>query len=71
MAHAETCPICYGSGKFLPRDRYQYFVDNPKAIKMPEPVVCHGCSGRGWVEIKDEPEHLIQLDVLGKAHKVS
>ena len=34
MAHAQTCPICGGSGKL--------------------PDVCHGCGGKGWVEVADE-----------------
>ena len=40
MAHAETCPVCGGSGekrKEIPGDCVT--------------VSCHGCDGKGWVEI--------------------
>jgi len=43
MAHAEKCPICYGSGK-AHTDYKVEIVGEP----------CHGCGGRGWVEVADE-----------------
>ena len=36
MAHAERCPICNGSGKI-------------KKLDVEE--TCHGCGGKGWVEV--------------------
>lgn len=38
MAHAEICPVCYGSGKIG--------AEGPVERKT-----CHGCNGKGWVEI--------------------
>ena len=35
--HAEVCPLCKGSG---------WKTDLTG-------VVCHGCNGRGWVEVND------------------
>ena len=43
MSHAETCPVCGGSGKLSGDDR----------SPMPICQTCHGCSGRGWVTIQD------------------
>ena len=40
MAHAETCPVCYGSGKIG--------AEGPIERKT-----CHGCAGKGWVEVGD------------------
>jgi len=46
MAHAEICPICKGEGKLqlgtLPSTTYTV---NTK--------ICHGCGGKGWVEVED------------------
>ena len=41
---AERCPVCYGSGK------YQTGAD----IGGTNPTVttCHGCGGKGWVEVQ-------------------
>jgi len=39
MSHTEICPICGGSGK----------IEQPECTAPVRP--CHGCSGRGWVEI--------------------
>lgn len=39
MAHAETCPVCRGSG----------CTDDGKEPRIT--VDCHGCNGKGWVEI--------------------
>lgn len=41
--HAEICPICKGQ--------------KPHQVKSEfGPVTCHGCKGKGWVEVKDEQE---------------
>lgn len=41
MAHAETCPVCRGSG----------CTDDGKEPRIT--VDCHGCNGKGWVEVGD------------------
>jgi len=38
--HSEICPICLGSGKIA--------CECGSGTK-----VCHGCNGRGWVEVSD------------------
>jgi len=38
MSHAEKCPICNGQGT----------ID-----KEYQPKNCHGCNGKGWVEVGD------------------
>ncbi len=43
MSHAESCPVCCGEGKTQART----YGDPPKK------VTCHGCNGRGWVEVQD------------------
>ena len=45
MAHAETCPVCNGTGVFIKYDKSlngRYETRN-----------CHGCDGRGWVKVED------------------
>jgi hypothetical protein len=45
MAHAEKCPVCGGTGKVK---------DNNYGSKTDgNDVECHGCSGKGWVEVAD------------------
>lgn len=41
MSKAVTCPVCFGTGKWR------------KAIVDSEET-CHGCGGRGWVEVADD-----------------
>lgn len=41
MAHAETCPLCGGTGN---RD---------KEDTSSCPISCHGCYGKGWVSVED------------------
>ena len=44
--HAEQCPICGGSGKgTLP--------DIPQTAAVQVPSTCHGCNGKGWVQVED------------------
>lgn len=43
MARAVLCPICNGKGK-VPKD-YPNHSDEEKT--------CHGCGGKGWVEVSD------------------
>ena len=43
---ADLCPVCKGSGKYTdPPD--------PVSISVPMPRPCHGCNGKGWVEVSD------------------
>ncbi len=45
MAHAEKCPICDGNGKIVP-------VNDGTLTAGPMDGICHGCGGKGWVEIQ-------------------
>ncbi len=47
MAHAETCPICNGSGKIAIRGGKL----DTTALASPTKT-CHGCGGTGWVTVK-------------------
>lgn len=50
---AVICPVCKGSGKVN-----EVWVNLPKmtAREDSKEVTCHGCDGRGWVEVSgDEP----------------
>jgi len=44
MAHAEKCPICNGSGT-VDKEYKKYLPCKPKP--------CHGCNGKGWIEVSD------------------
>ena len=45
MSHAQTCPICDGKGR-IKDPNY-----DPAATGVPNDVTCHGCNGKGWVEV--------------------
>ena len=45
--HAERCPVCSGNGVVRTNDIYSKEEKDTK--------VCHGCDGKGWVEVRDEP----------------
>ena len=48
---AERCPVCYGTGKYIdPPDP-----TDPMTTAGSNPRTCHGCAGKGWVEIHDDP----------------
>jgi len=49
MAHAEICPLCDGNGN---KDGQP---DNPGGTNK----FCHGCGGRGWLEVADEIPYYI------------
>lgn len=49
MKHAEKCPVCDGSGKY-----------EPNVTAVPCPQQCHGCGGRGWVEVGNNFDSLPQ-----------
>lgn len=46
MAHAEKCPICGGSGRSETTQ-----AETGTLVRKSQP--CHGCGGKGWVEIGD------------------
>ena len=49
---AVTCPVCSGSGK------YKRTVTGTMSGMTQELVdKCHGCDGKGWVEVKDGDSH--------------
>ncbi len=52
MVHAEICPVCKGTGKIRKKTGY------------PEPTkTCHGCGGKGWVEVgREEPVFIPKPD---------
>jgi hypothetical protein len=63
--HAETCPVCHGTGQvpagFYDRD-YAYEFHTTGGTKF---EVCKSCSGCGWVVVNDSPEtDLRQVDNL-------
>jgi hypothetical protein len=43
MSHAETCSVCNGTGNTA-KEPYPY--EGTRQI-------CHGCNGKGWVEVGD------------------
>lgn len=53
--HAERCPLCLGTGN---KNGIVTFVLSQ--LTVPEiddngtTPICHGCGGRGWVEVADE-----------------
>ena len=44
--HAERCPICSGTGVYVPPP-------NPYTREVAIPRTCHGCQGKGWVSVED------------------
>lgn len=44
MTHAERCPLCGGSGQIV-----AYSGSAMESI----PMECNGCSGTGWVTVRD------------------
>jgi len=47
MAHAEKCPVCNGTGR----------IENTGSTAVNEKS-CHGCNGRGWIEVGSGPDPL-------------
>jgi len=47
MTHAEKCPVCEGKGR-IPTEGYTVAEDDGRE--------CHGCGGKGWVEVHDTIE---------------
>jgi len=47
MSKAVICPVCAGGGKISP--------NTGTTTNVPEVETCHGCGGKGWIEIGDSP----------------
>lgn len=45
-SQVEICPVCHGSGKYKQYDNMNYV----SGISYKE-VTCHGCKGKGWIEL--------------------
>lgn len=53
---AVVCPVCQGSGTY----KWSY----PADTVVEHSKVCHGCWGKGWVEVQSD--HMIHIeDTLG------
>ncbi len=50
MAQAVKCPVCVGRGTL---------------VRLNDLQTCHGCSGKGWIEIGDEWQP-IKVNVVKK-----
>jgi DnaJ-class molecular chaperone len=48
--HAEKCPVCRGTGKF------------GMSAETAELRECHGCNGRGWVEVRGESNQKPEME---------
>ena len=53
MTHVEKCPICHGTGEKSGHVEPQY--GTPIFQKREEYLRthCHGCGGKGWIEVSD------------------
>lgn len=49
MAHAEICPVCGGRGR----------VTINVNLTAPLEQLCHGCGGKGWIEVQDEQPYWV------------
>lgn len=45
MAKAVLCPVCIGKGLIM----------DINANSTQPTKTCHGCNGKGWVEVSNEP----------------
>jgi len=54
MKQVVICPICHGNGKVRKIDDIM-IADAAPSIKEERRETCHGCGGKGWIEIgKDD-----------------
>ncbi len=54
MAHAERCPVCYGGGQL---NKGFWEPSRVTVPVVPSMQVCHGCGGKGWVEVSDDKSY--------------
>lgn len=47
MSKADICPVCNGTGKYKEYNNYYSYATEPLYCEK----VCHGCNGKGWVEV--------------------
>lgn len=63
MSHTEVCPVCGGTGKYT--DTYEVSTESEEGTGIPQyrTRICHGCGGKGWVTIEDNPvyTHIIKF----------
>ena len=52
MSQAVLCPVCNGDGE-IP-DKLMGFNTSASARQAMKP--CHGCGGRGWIEVDKDKE---------------
>jgi len=56
MAHAQICPLCGGRGKISKSlseiQEESHRLDRPMS-DIENTRSCHGCHGRGWIEVAD------------------
>ena len=50
MSHAQKCPICNGKGHINQEGNFAYRDEQGNTAPQ---KTCHGCGGRGWIEVKD------------------
>lgn len=48
MAKAVICPICNGTGGWIPPP------PEGSSMVITTPFLCHGCAGKGWVEVTED-----------------
>ncbi|MCP3685419.1 MAG: hypothetical protein GY861_22435 [bacterium] len=51
--HAEVCPVCNGTGK-VKDNTFRY---SGSSTTVPTEYICHGCNGKGWVEVNDRQRY--------------
>ena len=49
---AVICPVCNGKGRLPPQEDFSTYYEN----------MCHGCEGKGWVEIGNADDRLKPIE---------
>ena len=58
---AVRCPVCAGTGTYwVMPDEEEYSAD----VSVGSYRACHGCGGKGWVEVHDEQANPCNATVL-------